>query len=565
MIPQDMPTSASPNHLLKDNCLCEEKGSTEQFTAAQAPANTAQAHDALLGLTPLADQIVDKAIDNMTRKLVAGYRNKKNAKPNTPVDFVAKPKESLAVVSAETKEALAAVSAESVMAVANRGQAWKEMIQKSLSAGISSIATIQFDGEFKVKDGKRPEAFKSAMPDSPGVYVVFDDSTGRPIYIGDSNQMRRRWDAGHFNKYQQGQREGQERYKLADVMERGCTVKYIRMDSEETAAALEAHLIRENFKDFKDVPKKPEKLTEAEQIARNEALQKGMVLNEREELATEQGKRSNQEAKKMKDASGGATSLMVGAAGEAMKNVGYDVIERLTTTSIKVVKNELVDILRGGKTKIAKRLERMLRQVLKVLEGVLKAPLQLLRGIVEFIANALSKAIGQIYNLARNLFDLANGAWNLYRGAQTMSREELVRKVSETVIVSGSLILWDALDPVIEANLAVLGPFAPYVSSAVVAVGFGLSSFALQKIITHVIDALIAFKQGFLDTLDAARAVCDQLIQVAEQELLMLSDLREYTKTSGQLMMQLKVHTRTLSQHQAIQPLDIQALLPSRA
>lgn len=554
MIPQDIPTSALPQRFLKDNCLCEEKGSTEQSTTAQASINTAQAHDALLGLTPFTDQIVDKAIDNMTHKLVAGYRNKKNAKPNQPVDF-----------AAETKEALAAVSAKSVMAVANRGQAWKEMIQKSLSAGISSIATIQFDGEFKVKDGKRPEAFQSAMPDSPGVYVVFDDSTERPIYIGDSKKMRSRWYAGHFNKYQQGQREGQERYKLADVMERGCTVKYIRMDSEETAAALEAHLIRENFKHFKDVPKKPEKLTEAEQIARNEALQKGMVLNEREELATEQGKRSNQEAKKMKDASGGATSLVVGAAGEAMKNVGYDVIERLTTTSIKVVKNELIDILRGGKTKIAKRLERMLRQVLSVLEGVLKAPLQLLRGIVEFIANALSKAIGQIYNLARNLFDLANGAWNLYHGSQTMSREELVRKVSETVIISGSLILWDALDPVIEANLAVLGPFAPYVSSAVVAVGFGLSSFALQKIVTHVIDALIAFKQGFLDTLDATRAVCDQLIQVAEQELLMLSDLHEYAKTSGQLMAQLKAHTRTLSQHQAIQPLDIQTLLPSRA
>lgn len=36
-------------------------------------------------------------------------------------------------------------------------------------------------------------------------------------------------------------------------------------------------------------------------------------------------------------------------------------------------------------------------------------------------------------------------------------------------------------------------------------------------------------------------------------------------KTSAQLMEQLQAHTQTLSQHQAIAPLDIQALLPLRA
>lgn len=542
------------------------QSSTEQSTTNEAPhtaainnavlrqSTNAQA-EALLRMPPLADQIVDKAIDNMTRKLVAGYRNKKNAKPNAKhTDVVA-----------ETKESLAAVSAESVMAVANRGQSWKEMIQKSLSAGISSLATMQFDGEFKVRGGQRPKDFNSTMPNSPGVYVVYDDSTGRPVYIGDSENMRSRWDAGHFNEYQQGQQEGQERYKLADALEVGCTVKYIRMESKETAAALEAHLIKENFSSFEKVRKTPKNLTEDEQLTRDTALQEGMLLNKREELLTEQGTRSNQEAKKIKDSSGDTSSLVAGAASEAMKNVGFDVIERLTTTAIKAVKDELVDIFCGGKTKIARRLERMLRQVLGVLEGVLKAPLQLLRGIVEFIANALSKAIGQIYNLARNLFDLAHGAWNLYRGAQNLSREELVRKVSETVIVTGSLILWDALDPMIESQLAVLGPFAPYVSSAVVAVGFGLSSFALQKIVAHIIDTLVAFKQGFLDTLDSARAACDQMIRVAEQELLMLTDLREYAKTSIQTMQQLSIHARTLSQHQAINAIDVSALLPKRA
>lgn len=171
-------------------------------------------------MPPMADQIVDKAIDNMTRKLVAGYRNKKNAVPN------AKRTDHLA----ETKETLAAVSAESVMAVANRGQAWNEMIKKSMSAGISSLATMQFDGEFKVRGGERPADFNRAMPDTPGVYVVYDDSTGKPVYVGDSDNMRSRWYAGHFNEYQQGQREGRERYNLADVLESGCTVKCIRME-----------------------------------------------------------------------------------------------------------------------------------------------------------------------------------------------------------------------------------------------------------------------------------------------------------------------------------------------
>lgn len=52
-------------------------------------------------MPPMADQIVDKAIDNMTRKLVAGYRNKKNAVPNAKrTDHLAETKETLAAVSA---------------------------------------------------------------------------------------------------------------------------------------------------------------------------------------------------------------------------------------------------------------------------------------------------------------------------------------------------------------------------------------------------------------------------------------------------------------------------------
>lgn len=509
--------------------------------------------EVLRSLPPLANTIVDRAIDNMTRKLVAGYRNKRNAKPNaTKTDHLA-----------ETKETLEAVSAQSVMEVANRGQAWKEMIEKSLTRGISSLSTINFDGEFKVKNGQRPENFKD-MPNGPGVYVVYDDETNRPVYVGDSDDMWSRWNAGHFNEYAQGQKSGQP-YKLASEFEKGCTVKFINMDSKETAAALEAHLIKENFDKFPGISKNSKNLDAEQEQQREQALEQGMLKNKKEELKTEQGTRSNQEAKKMKDSSGGTASLVIGAAGEAFKNVGYDLVERLTTTTIKAIKDELVDILRGAKAKIVDRIRRILKKVLAVLEGIVKDPLQMLRGIVEFVVNALSKAIGQIYNLARNIFDLVNGAWQLYRGAENMSREELVRKISETIIVSGSLVVWDALDAVLEKWIAAqsggsLALFSPYLSAAVTAVGFGLSSYALQTIVTRIIDAVIAFKQGFIETLDSERAAIEQLIQLAEQELRLMADLGEYLRSSFDLMQQMQAHTATLASHTSIQPLDLKTL-----
>lgn len=515
-----------------------EQGTAQQDKRTSAGNGQTQIQP-LQKLSPLADQIVDKAIDNMTRKLVAGFRNKPNAKPNSKNTDHA----------AEAQAALDAVSAESVMQVANRGQTWKEMIYKSMTAGISSIATLQFDGEFRVEGGKLPDDFKKVMPNGPGVYVVFSGNPPQPVYVGDSDNMRQRWYSGHINEHRQAQRAGGS-YKLGVEFEEGCTVKFISTESKETAAALEAHLIQENFKQF------PEQ--EAAQA-------NGRLKNKREELAREQGTRSNQEAKKLKDSMGTTASLVKGAAGEALTNVGYDVLDRLTTTTIKAVKNELVDILRGGKAKIAARARRLLEAILSVLKSILDAPLQLLRGLVEFIVNALSKAIGQIYNLARNIFDLANGAWKLYRGAGQMSREELVRKISETVIISGTLVLWDGLEPIIEANLGVFGPFAPYVSSAIVAIGFGLSSHALQGFVTKAIDAIVAFKLGMLESLENTRAACEQILQNAERELAMLADLGEYLSAKIQLMDSMSAHTAFLSQHEAIQPFDIRALLAGGA
>lgn len=94
-------------------------------------------------LSPLANLIVDRAIDNTNRKLVAGYRNKNNSRPNAKTTDL----------TSVAKDALEATSAESVMDVANRGVAWREMIEKSLTHGISSLSTMKFDGEFTIQGG----------------------------------------------------------------------------------------------------------------------------------------------------------------------------------------------------------------------------------------------------------------------------------------------------------------------------------------------------------------------------------------------------------------------------
>lgn len=524
--------------------------------ARQLPAELSDADELLKTLPPLANTIVDRAIDNMTRKLVAGYRNKRNAKPNH-ID-----------IAGDTKETLRAASAKSAMEVANRGQAWKEMIQKSMTHGISSLSTIQLTKGFEIKAGQRPEDFKDKMPASPGVYVVFDKE-GTPVYVGDSDNMQSRWNAGHFNEYKEGQREGRERYKLADVFEQGCTVDFIVMESKETAAALEAHLIHENFVKFPDARKNGKNLNAKQTEAREKALAGGMLLNKKEELANEQGTRSNQEARKMKESAHSTARLIAGAGGEALKNVGFDLIERLTTTSIKAIKDELVDILRGGTTKLIARVERMLRKIFAVLKGFLTNWTQFFRGLAEFVINALSKTVSQIYNLTRNIYDLAKGAWDLYHGAKTMSREELVRKVTETIVVSGSLVIWDALDAVLEATISAqfggaLAPFAPYISSAITAIGFGISTYTLQGIVSRIIDGILAFRMGYLETIAAEQAACEQLIRIAETELELLADAGDYVRTSLKVIQQMEDHTRLLSHHEPIVAIDLNELLVHR-
>lgn len=478
---------------------------------------------ALQGLSPLSNAIVDRAIDNVTRKLVAGFRNKNNSRPNakhTDVEVV-------------LEDTLAATSASSVMEVANRGAAWKEMLQKSLSHGISSIATMKFDGSFSIHDGQ-PQGLKD-VPNTPGLYVVFNRN-GKPVYVGDSEKLQKRWHAGHLNSFRQGEKAG-EAYKLATEFKDGCTVKYIQTESKETAAAIEAHLIK----------------TE------------NLELNSREELKTEQGTRSNIEAKKMKDASGSTGSLAAGAAKEAAVNVGWNVFEQLATALIKALKDELVEIVRGVSRSVEFRLRRLLERVWSVIQAIIDAPLKILSGIFEFVVNAVSKTISQFYSLARNIYDLGHSAWQLFQGAQTMSTEELIAKVTETIVLSGTLILWDALDPVLEVNLASLvGPVAPYLSATICAIGYGLSSFYLQKIVPALVKMLLAMKTGAQEAVLEMRSACEKLIAVQERELKLLEELKDYAEEVFEFEAQTRRQQSMLSQHEPVKPLDLSAMLAIR-
>jgi hypothetical protein len=474
-------------------------------------------------LSPLANLIVDRAIDNTNRKLVAGFRNKNNSRPGAKSPDV----------GAIVDDSLAAASAKSAMEVANRGVAWREMIQKTLSHGTSSLATMKFDGEFTVDNGYASGL--DAVPNKPGVYVIYNKDN-QPVYIGDSTRLKSRWHAGHLNEFRQGER-GEEPYKLADEFKEGCTVRFVTMDSAETAAALEAHLI---------ATEKP----------------KG---NSREELLNEQGKRSNIEAKKMKDASGSAASLATGAAKEAAKNSGWVVMEQLTASVMKALKDELVDIFLGGQSKILARIERFFKKVWVVIQRIIDAPFQLLKGVFEFVVNALSKTVRQIYQLARNLFDLGRAAWDLFHAARSMKKDELIRKISETIIASGTLVIWDALDPIVESQLLpLIGPVAPYAAAAISAIGFGISSHYLQHFVPDIVDFLLNTRTGYHDALDAQREACLKIIEIKEQEFETIHVLGELVRSSVQLEKETRSHIRKLNQHTPIMRLDIRTLLEDK-
>ncbi|WLI77392.1 GIY-YIG nuclease family protein [Kosakonia sp. H02] len=457
-------------------------------------------------LDPLANAIIEKTVDNVTRKLVAGYRNKNNSRPNA----------STPDASATVQDTLAATSAQSVLEVANRGANWKELILKTFSHGISSISTMKFDGEFTVKNGKAEGLDK--VPDTPGVYVVFDNE-GQVRYIGDAAKLQKRWVAGHLNENKQAQRNG-ESYKLADEFAEGCTVKFISVDSVETAAAIEAHILKT------EMP----------------------PVNKKEELKYEQGKRSNIEAKKMKESLKNAGTLAVGAAKEAGLNVSWEVLERLVTTMIKALKDEMVDLFITTKAQLKVRLKRFFDRIWQVLSGYLQAPLSILKGIFEFVVNALSQAIGKIYQLAKNIYELGMSVIALMKGAKTVTRDEMIHKASEVIITSGALIFWDALDPLIEAGLtglfAPLAPFAPYISSLLCAVGFGVTSYYLTQFVPQVLTLIANTEPQFIAE---GRKTHQQLLANVEANENLLIELDHYARSSLQLMETTRAQTREMN------------------
>ncbi len=487
--------------------------------------STSDSSAAVHSLSPLSNAIVDKAIDNVTRKLVGGVRNKNNSQPNSN-------KSSLKTT---VSDSLAATSAADVMEVANRGEAWKEMISKSLSHGISSLSSMHFDGEFSVRDGIADGLHK--VPNTPGVYVVFDKQN-TPVYVGDSTNIRGRWHAGHLNENRQKLKNG-EQYKLTEQLSEGCTVKFISCESKETAAAIEAHLIKDA------APK----------------------VNAREELLNEQGSRSNIEAKKMKDASGSTASLVKGAATEAAANVGWNVLETLITTCIKALKDELVDIVSGGKTKLKDRVKRLFKKIWAVLTNMVKNPGSILKGLFEFIVNAFASAFRKVYQLAKNIYELGYAAWQLYKGSKSLSKEELVHKVSEIIITSGCLVIWDALDPIIEAKLTALfppiAPYSPYIAATIAAIGFGVSSHYLSGFIPTIVDKIVNFNPMLNQSYEQQKSACAQLVINAEKDLILLNDLEGYMRSSKELVVDLKAKTGQLEQHQAIEAFSIEDRLNS--
>jgi hypothetical protein len=462
-------------------------------------------------LSPLSEAIVNKTIDNVTRKLVGGFRNKKNTQANHK-------NKSLKTTATDT---LKSTSAQSVLDVNNRGVAWKEMIQKSISHGISSLSTMQFDGQFTVKNGQADGL--DSVPNKPGVYVVFDKNN-QAKYVGDSGKLKARWNAGHLNENKQNIKQGQE-YKLGKEFEEGCAVKFIQTDSVETAAAIEAHLISSE----KD---------------------KGHLVNSKEELKNEQGTRSNQEAKKMKDASTSTSSLVGNAALEAGKQSVSNIIEQLITTILKYLKDELVDIFKGGETPIMERLKRFIKRIVTYLKDLGGKFSEILKGFFEFIINAFSQVIAKVYNLAKNIYELGCAAWSLYKGKETMSREDLIKNISETIIISGSMILWDSLDLIIETNLTALlpaiAPFSPYISATLSAIGFGVTSHYLCQIVPEIVESILSVGSDHSEAAEQKKLACEQLVNNSELNLVLIAELNVYMKSTAELCQDMKVQTKKL-------------------
>ncbi len=166
--------------------------------------------------------------------------------------------------------------------------------------------------------------------------------------------------------------------------------------------------------------------------------------------------------------------------------MSVDVFETLSTTMIKALKDEVVDLFITQKAQVKIRLKRFFDKIWQVIVNLIKAPLNQLRGLFEFVLNALSQAIGKFNQLAKNIYDLGMAALSLMKGSKTMTREEpsirSLRSLSPAGLwCSGCGRTGDRIR--YGGSFCSTGSLCPYISASLCAMGFGLSSYLLADIV----------------------------------------------------------------------------------
>ncbi|AUP76694.1 hypothetical protein CWS02_14100 [Enterobacter sp. EA-1] len=114
-----------------------------------------------------------------------------------------------------------------------------------------------------------------------------------------------------------------------------------------------------------------------------------------------------------------------------------------------------------------------------------------------------------------------------------MTRQQMIDKASEIIITSGVLIFWDALEPIIESGItglfAPLAPFAPYISSLLCAIGFGVTSHYLSSFVPQVLTLVANTEPQFIE---AGRKTHQQLLENREANESLLTEITAYARSS---------------------------------
>jgi hypothetical protein len=167
------------------------------------------------------------------------------------------------------------------------------------------------------------------------------------------------------------------------------------------------------------------------------------------------------------------------------------------------------------------------------------------KGIFEFVVNAFSQAIRQVYQLAKNIFELGAAAWQLYNGRKTMTKKELIQKVTETIIISGNVVLWNSMDLFMETQLTpLLGPLAPFLAAFISALGFGVTSHYLSEFVPKIIDLIIG---GYAETKENLEKSAQSIIESSEMNIKMVLALDQYVHSSAALIAEEQWNTEILT------------------